>query len=65
MVYDKGVLHSRTADIWARKGGFPGIDRRVFVIVQAKRTPPRTLSRERRRTGKLPTHDNEKRGNPT
>jgi len=59
--YDAGVLHSRTTNIWAQKGGFPAIDRRVFVIVHAKRTP----SRERRRTGKLPTQDNEKRGNPT
>jgi hypothetical protein len=61
MSYDGGVLHSRTADIWAQKGGFPAIDRCVFVIVRAKRTPPR----ERRPTGKLPTQDNEKRGNPT
>jgi hypothetical protein len=69
MVYDKGVLHSRTADIWAQKDGFPAIDRPVFVIVHAKRMPKRmpkrTPPRERRPTGKLPTQDNEKRGNPT
>jgi hypothetical protein len=61
MVYDKGVLHSRTADIWAQKDGFPAIDRRVFVIVHAKRMPKTTPPRERRPTGKLPTQDNEKR----
>jgi len=63
--YDAGVLHSRTTNIWAQKGGFPAIDRRVFVIVHAKRTRQENASRERRRTGKLPTQDNEKRGNPT